>query len=76
MGTRNTEKQIPDIEPVSASKRVANPVRQYELSGKYISTYPSISKASIDTKTNYSSLYLCLKGRLKTAGGFQWRYAK
>ena len=69
-------KKPADIEPVTATVRKARPVIQYGLDGKFIKTFPSIKNASDVTKTCYSSLSLCLKGKFRAAGGFQWKYAE
>ncbi|MBN2829088.1 MAG: hypothetical protein JXR56_02075 [Candidatus Cloacimonetes bacterium] len=65
-----------DIEPVTNSRRNGISVHQYGLDGKYIATFDSMRKASDATKATYSSIAECIKGKLKTAGGYQWRAAK
>lgn len=37
--------------------------------------YESILSAANETKTNKTSISNCINGRLKTAGGFHWKYA-
>ena len=52
-------------------------VAKYDLQGKFLEMYNSISEAarSIDS-TNCSSISACCRGRLKTAGGYMWRYVE
>lgn len=40
-----------------------------------IKQFCSMLQASIETKTSYNSISMCCRGKLKTAGGFIWRYA-
>ena len=69
-------KKVENIEPYIGPIGVhTTPVNQYNLNGAFIQQYPSISKAAEETKTNPSSLSLCLKGKFKQSGGFQWRKA-
>jgi hypothetical protein len=71
-----TKKLTPaDIEPVTSYKRSIS-VHQYSLDGKYIKTFKSMHAASDATKSPYSSIAECVKGKFKTAGGFQWRKAE
>ena len=37
--------------------------------------FPSIRDAARLTNVQQSSIVACLKGRLKTAGGYSWKYA-
>lgn len=56
------------------------PVDQYTLSGEYITTFPSVASAfsslrKDEDKRKASSISLCCKGKMRSAFGFQWRYA-
>jgi hypothetical protein len=44
--------------------------------GKVIQEFKSIMQAERETGINNSSICACCKGKLKTAGGFIWRYKK
>ena len=55
------------------SEKLGYQVNQYDLNGNYIKTYMSIREAVRQTGTVKSSIQLCLKGGLKTAGGFIWK---
>lgn len=51
------------------------PVYQVELkTGKIIQMYESASEAGRATGLCDSSIVKCCKGKLKTCGGFSWRY--
>ncbi len=67
------KKVVADIEPVTTFSTQKIPVNQFGLDGKFIKTFESISKASNTLNINYASICLCLKGKTKTAGKFQWR---
>ena len=53
---------------------VSKPVNQYSLDGIYIATYKSIKEASRTTGTDQTGIVQCCKGKLKTSGGFIWKY--
>jgi hypothetical protein len=50
------------------------PVQQFDLCGNFIAEFKSQIEASKSTKTNKGDLNSCCKGKLKTAGGYKWRY--
>lgn len=49
-------------------------ISQYSLDGSYIKSYPSVAKASIALKTSEENIRSALKGKSKTAEGYQWIY--
>lgn len=49
-------------------------VGQYDLSGKLLKNYHSISEASRISSINKSSIIRCCKGKSKTAGNYLWKY--
>lgn len=53
-------------------------VNKYDLNGKYICTYESISSAGVGLckNTTSSAIYDVLSGRKKAAYGFIWKYAE
>lgn len=67
----------PDIAPYDGKpwRKLAIPVNQYGLDGKFIKTFASMSQASKLTKTDINVISLCCKDILKSGGGFQWRKA-
>lgn len=56
------------------SKR--KPVKQYDLSGKYVATYKSITEASEKTKIDEKGIIQTAKGKYSQWAGFRWRYAE
>jgi len=50
------------------------PVLQFDLLGRFLREYPGVEKAAADLKIQPLGLYKCLRGKQKTASGFQWRY--
>lgn len=47
-------------------------INQYDKKGNFINSFNSGLEASILTGINVTSISLCRKGKLKTAGGFIW----
>lgn len=52
----------------------AKSVVQYDLNGNIIRVWVCISQASKELNMSSSDISACCKGKLKTAGGFKWRY--
>lgn len=50
------------------------PVLQYSKDGKFISEYPSIREAARQTGITYKNICPCCKGKLRSAGGYIWKY--
>jgi len=71
-----TKKVVEDIEPVTVTGRIAVKLNVFGLDGKFIKTFDSIQKASNELKVSYSSIGMCLKGKLKQTHGFQFRKAE
>jgi hypothetical protein len=69
----NFDEGIFDIEPVKNHK--GQTVYQFDMRGKFIREYPSISEAAKKNGVFYSAIWACLKRKGKSAGGYQWRLA-
>lgn len=52
-----------------------NGILQFSKTGEFIAEYPSAMEASRKTGCNHSHIGQCCKGKLKSAGGYAWRYA-
>lgn len=52
------------------------PVLQYSKSGELIAEYPSTREAERYTGCHQQSICQCCKGKLKTCGGYIWKYKK
>ena len=50
-------------------------VRQIGFNGKVMAEYKSIEEAYRVTSVCKNSIYLCCRGKYKTAGGYKWEYA-
>nr|DAT54007.1 MAG TPA: intron associated endonuclease [Caudoviricetes sp.] len=60
---------------VQASRRVnCKQVAQYTLEGELIKVYPSLGKASTETKISKSGIGMNCNGQRNSAGGYCWRY--
>ncbi|UCH95312.1 MAG: HNH endonuclease [Candidatus Aminicenantes bacterium] len=67
--------KILDIEPAKTfSSRLLGAVCQFELDGKFIREYPSISDAANKTGVYNEAIYKCVQKEQKSTGDFQWRY--
>lgn len=52
----------------------SKPVLQYDKEGNFIKEWEYIKLAAISTNINESCISRCCKFKLKTAGGYIWRY--
>ena len=50
------------------------PVLQYDKNMNFIKEFKSIKQAMNETGVNNSSIGNCCSGKLKTCGGFIWRF--
>lgn len=73
-GTRNEKVSKALTKPKKPIKSKLKPVYKYSLDGKLIATYLSISEAARQTGISKGNISQCCNGRLKTAGGFIWRF--
>ena len=49
---------------------------QYDLNGNFIKEWDSIKEASLFIKKHITGIQHCCKGKLKTCGGYIWKYAE
>ena len=49
-------------------------ILQFTKDGELVKEWPSLSDAERQLGIFHSNICLCLKGRLKSTGGFVWRY--
>lgn len=56
-------------------KSISKPVSQY-FEGEFIKTFHSTMEAERQTGVNHRSISACCNNKLKTAGGYVWRYAE
>jgi hypothetical protein len=60
--------------PVVPKKLGVRDVVQIDKNGNIINEYSSLADASRKTKIEKNTIWLCCKGKKKSAGGFTWRY--
>lgn len=56
--------------------KTRKPVEQFDRSGKKIATHESIKAAGKSVGCHLSTIWKCANGRIPTAKGYIWRYAK
>lgn len=56
------------------NERVSKPVLQYDRLGNFIREWPSGLKAEEELGINNGNISSCCSGKVKTAGGFVWRF--
>ena len=54
---------------------ISRKVYQFTKDGQLIAEYPSAAEASRQNGIHRSSIFVCCKGKRKTAKGFRWMYA-
>ena len=60
--------------PKGKDSKKALSVDQFDKDGNLIKTFGSISDAAEELGCQRSGICFCLKGKLKTSGGFVWKY--
>lgn len=64
------------ITKIAEKRYKGKSVKQYDLNGKFLSSFISQKEASEITGTKQASISLCCKGKIKTANGYIWKYAE
>jgi group I intron endonuclease len=64
-----------DLSKNLKSKKSEKPILQYDLQGNLIKEWVSIKQASKELKLHHSTIVYACKGRLKTAGGFIFKFS-
>ena len=63
-GTRNKK----------VAEKQSKPIVQYDLEGNFIKSWPSAKAVKRDLGISRADICKCCKGKVKTAGGYTWRY--
>lgn len=66
------KRSIEDRVKISEGQYV--PIIQFDKAGNFIRNWPSIKEAAKSVGVHNSTIVHCLKGNLKSAGGFTWKY--
>lgn len=69
----NRNKKISSKQKNSIAK--SKPITQQTKDGVFIKHYPSIKEAARCLNIGYSEISKCCMNKLKSAGGFMWKYA-
>lgn len=56
------------------SKAISKPILQFTLEGVFICEWQSATSASKELKINRGNITQCCQGKLKTCGGYIWKY--
>ena len=59
----------------AVKEKLSIPIIQFSKDGTLIKEWPSLSEACRQLGIPQSNICHCIKGRLKSTGGFVWRYA-
>ena len=59
----------------SRIEKISIPIIQFTKSGEFMKEWPSAKEAGRQLGIHQQNICACLKGRLKSTGGFVWRYA-
>lgn len=62
------------IMPKGSESKKAISVDQYDKNGNFIKTFGSLIEAAEEVGCHRSGITICCKGRIKTSGGFVWKY--
>ena len=67
--------EVEDVKKETKTKRrYCIPIVQLTMDGKPVETFGNTMDAERKTGINHSNITACMKGRVKSAGGFVWRY--
>ncbi len=64
----------PNFNYINYNYRINRQVVQYTKDGLFVRVYNSIIEADRENNVDQSSITKCCKGKVRTAGGFVWRY--
>lgn len=60
---------------VDTKNSIPTQIEQYDTSNNYIKTWKSAASAGRELNINSSGIISCCRGKLKTSGGYIWKYA-
>jgi len=64
-----------DIPPSKYTYRLTKSVIQLTINNEYVNSYNSPQEASDKTKVARDGIYKCCNGRIKSSGGYRWKYS-
>lgn len=74
-GSRHFNPHSEESRNKTSNSMGVNGILQYSKTGEFIAEYPSIAEAERQTGCNHSHICKCCKGKLKSCGGYIWKYA-
>lgn len=63
-----------DLPPSKYKNKTIKSILQYDMSGKFIREWDSISSASKELKIGSNCITTCCRGKYKSSGGYIWKY--
>lgn len=60
---------------VDTKNSIPTQIEQYDMSNNFIKTWESAASAGRELDINSSGIISCCRGKLKTSGGYIWKYA-
>lgn len=69
------ERKSKKLSKLLKNRKKLKPVLQYDKNGNFINEYPSANDAARKTGVNQPSICMVCRGKLKSTGGFLWKYA-
>lgn len=57
-------------------RNLSKSVLQYDLQGNFIKEWNSTREIERELGINHAGIVLCIQDKLKTSGGYKWRYKK
>lgn len=59
---------------IRVSEKTSKKIEQYDLQGNFIKEWDSLASASRSLNISRGTLCSCIKGQVKSCGGYQWKY--
>jgi hypothetical protein len=75
-GIANGNKGIKRPDVSEKNKKNTKPIEQFYKTGLFIQTWNSGAEASRNLNIDAANINACCKGKLKTTGGFIWKYSE
>jgi hypothetical protein len=73
-GKKNIESGHMDRMLIMAVQKIKKPILQYTKDGQFIKEWECAKYAGVELKIQNSDITTCCRGKLKSAGGYVWKY--
>ena len=74
--SEETKRKLSEALKGKYNTKLSKAVYQYTKDGQFITSYPSMTEAERQTGVSHGDISYCCRGKLKTAGGYCWRFAE